>query len=80
MQFRKETIKEVNSYCDTTLTSDMTFAQAVDNIDAANNSYFYVSMAKEDVVEAINNEPELTEYLKLNNVYIKELGIYISLT
>jgi hypothetical protein len=37
-------------------------------------------MAKEDVVEAINNEPELTEHLKLNNVYIKDLGIYISLT
>ena len=33
MKFRKETIKEFNSYCDTTLTEDMTFYEAVDNIE-----------------------------------------------
>ncbi len=42
MEFRRETIKEFNSYCDTTLTEGMTFSEAVDNIDAADNSYFYV--------------------------------------
>ena len=46
MKFREETIQEFNSYCDTTLTKDMTFAEVVDNIDSANNNYFYVSMCK----------------------------------
>jgi len=79
MRFREETIQEFNSYCDTTLTKDMTFVEVVDNIDDANNTYFYVSMCKDDVVEAINNEKEITEQLDLNKVYIKEVGVYIAL-
>jgi len=79
MKFREETIQEFNSYCDTTLTKDMSFHKAVDNIDTANNNYFYVSMCKEDVVEAINNEKEIADQLDLDMVYIKEVGIYIAL-
>jgi hypothetical protein len=79
MEFREETIQEFNSYCDTTLTKDMTFAEAVDDIDSANNNYFYVSMCKDDVVEAINNEKEITDQLDLDKVYIKEVGVYIAL-
>ncbi len=79
MKFRKETIQEFNSYCDTTLTEDMTFAEVVDNIESANNSYFYVSMCKDDIVEAINNEKEIADQLDLDKVYIKEVGVYITL-
>jgi len=79
MKFREETIKEFNLYCDTTLTEDMTFAEVVDNIDSANNSYFYVSMCKDDVIEAINDEKEIADQLDLDNVYIKEVGVYITL-
>ena len=79
MEFREETIQEFNSYCDTTLTKDMTFAEAVDDIDSANNKYFYVSMCKDDVIEAINNEKEIADQLDLDKVYIKEVGVYIAL-
>jgi hypothetical protein len=79
MDFREETIEEFNSYCDTTLRKDMTFAEAIDDIESANNSYFYVSMRKEDVEEAIVNEQEIADQLDLDKVFIKDLGIYIAL-
>ena len=79
MDFREETIKEFNSYCDTTLRKDMTFAEAIDDIERANNNYFYVSMRKEDVEEAIVNEQEIADQLDLDKVFIKDLGIFIAL-
>ena len=79
MKFREETILEFNSYCDTTLGADMTFAEVVDNIESANNSYFYISMSKDDIVEAINNEKEIADQLDLDKVYIKEVGVYVTL-
>lgn len=79
MSFREQTIKEFNSHCDTTLTESMTFAEIVDNIDAADNVYFYISMCEEDVDEAIENEKELVSQLELELVYIKEVGVYIAL-
>ena len=79
MDFREETIKEFNSYCDTTLRKDMSFAEAIDDIESANNNYFYVSMRKEDVEEAIANEQEVADQLDLDKVFIKELGIFIAL-
>ena len=79
MDFREETVEEFNSYCDTTLRKDMTFAEAIDDIESANNSYFYVSMRKEDVEEAIVNEQEIADQLDLDKVFIKDLGIYIAL-
>ena len=42
MKFREETIQDFNSYRDTTLTEAMTFSEAVENIENANNSYFYI--------------------------------------
>ena len=79
MDFREETVEEFNSYCDTTLRTDMTFAEAIDDIESANNSYFYVSMRKEDVEEAIVNEQEIADQLDLDKVFIKDLGIFIAL-
>ena len=79
MDFREETVEEFNAYCDTTLRKDMTFAEAIDDIESANNSYFYVSMRKEDVEEAIVNEQEIADQLDLDKVFIKDLGIFIAL-
>ena len=79
MNFREETIQEFNSYCDTTLREGMTFAEAIDDIESANNNYFYVSMRKEDVEEAIVNEQEIADQLDLDKVFIKDLGIFIAL-
>lgn len=78
-EFKTETIEVFNSYCDTTLTENMTFQEAVDNIESANNNYFYVSMNSQDVIEAIENEKEIAMQLDLDLVLIKELGIYIAL-
>ena len=79
LTFRTETPKEFNSYCDTTLTDDMTFSDAVDNIERANNNYFYVSACKDDVIKAINNDLEIAEQLDLDLVFIDEIGVYIAL-
>ena len=79
MKFREESIEMFNSYCDTTLQKTMTFQEAIDNIESANNSYFYVSMREEDVLEAIENEKEIAEQLDLDLVFINELCIYIAL-
>lgn len=79
MKFREESIEMFNSYCDTTLQKTMTFQEAIDNIESANNSYFYVSMREEDVLEAIENEKEIAEQLYLDLVFINELCIYIAL-
>jgi len=79
MKFREETIQEFNSYCDTALTEDMTFAEVVDNIESANNNYFYISMCKDDVVEAIDNEKEIAEQFDLDLVYLLLQGIAIVL-
>lgn len=79
MKFQEETIEEFNFNCDTNLKKSMCFDEAVENIEKANNNYFYVSMDKKDVIEAIENEKEVASLLDLNKVFIKELGIYIAL-
>ena len=79
LKFRKETIQEFNSYCDTTLTEKMTFAEVVENIENANNSYFYISLSQNDVIEAINNEKEIACQLDLDLVYLLPQGIAIAL-
>ena len=79
MKFREETIQEFNSYRDTTLIEYMTFANAVENIENANNSYFYISLSQNDVIEAINNEKEIAEQFDLDLVYLLPQGIAIAL-
>ena len=77
--FRTETIKEFNRYRDTTLTENMTFTEAVENIESANNNYFYISLCQNDVIEAIENEKEIAQQLDLDLVYILPQGIAIAL-
>lgn len=79
MKFRQEKIAGFNSYCDTNLQKEMTFDEAMENIEDANNRYFYVSMEKDDVIEAYYNEENIARQLELEPVYIIELGIYILL-
>jgi hypothetical protein len=79
MNFREETIQRFNFLCDTTLNESMSFQEAVDNIENADNNYFYVSMCENDVIQAIEAEKEIAEQLDLDKVFIKELGIFIAL-
>jgi hypothetical protein len=79
MKFREETIQEFNSYRDTALTENMTFSEAVENIENANNSYFYVSLSQDDVIKAIDDEKEIAEQFDLDLVYLLPQGIAIAL-
>jgi hypothetical protein len=79
MEFTEQSIETFNLYQDTFLTKDMTFEEAIDVIEQCNNNYFYVSMDKNDVIEAYENEKDIAEQLELDPVYITELGIYILL-
>lgn len=73
MKFRTMSIKDFNKQCDTTLKSNMSFADAVDNIDRNNNNYFYVSMCENDVLDAIETEKELAEQLDNYNKVENEI-------
>lgn len=79
MKFRKETVQKFNSYRDTSLTEEMSFAEALENIENANNSYFYASFSQNDVIEAINDEKDIADMLELDLVYLVPQGIAIAL-
>lgn len=69
---------DFNSVMDTDLKSNMTFAEAIDEIESKEVSYFYVYMDENDVLEAIENEKEVAEALDLRLTFIEDLGIYIA--
>jgi len=77
-QFEDYSIKTFNLVFGTDLHENMTFQQAIDNIEEEAVSYFYVSMCEEDVLEAIENEKEVAEALDVRLIYIEELGIFIA--
>ena len=79
MKFIQETVKEFNLYYDTNLVENMTFSEIVKNIEGSNNDYFYISMCKNDVIEAVNDDKEIAQLIKFSPIYIKELGVYILL-
>lgn len=79
LKFKEQTIEEFNLFQDTSLTEDMTYHEAIDEIERCDNRYFYISLNDEDVQEAYENEYEIVRQLEIDPVYIKELGIYIAL-
>lgn len=79
LKFNTQSIKDFNFHQDTLLREDMSFHEAIDEIERCDNKYFYVSMDDEDIQEAYENEYEIAKQLELDPIYIKELGIYIAL-
>jgi hypothetical protein len=77
-QFEDYTTEVFNLVFGTDLHSEMTFQQAIDNIEEEEVSYFYVSMDDKDVLEAIENEKEVVEALNVRLIYIEDLGIFIA--
>ena len=71
-------IEDINRMFETDIKASDTFSEAVDKIDDANGSYFYVSMNKQDVLNALSCEPELEKALELQFILIDEIGIYIA--
>jgi len=77
-KFEDYSVKTFNLVFGTDLHENMTFQQAIDNIEEEEVSYFYVSMDDEDVLEAIENEKEVAEALNVRLIYIEDLGIFIA--
>lgn len=77
-KFEEYSVKTFNLVFGTDLQENMTFQQAIDNIEEEEVSYFYVSMDDEDVLEAIENEKEVAEALNVRLIYIEDLGIFIA--
>lgn len=78
MNFENWTIREFNDTFGTELTNTMTFDEAMTHIENEEINYFYTSMHKDDVLEAIEAEKEIAEQLDLSLLYITNLGIYIA--
>ena len=76
--FENYSVKTFNLVTDTDLKTNMTFQQAIDEIDDKEVSYFYVSMCEEDVLEAIDSKKDVAEVLDLKLIFIEDLGIYIA--
>lgn len=81
MKFDKMSTSEFNSIFETTLEKSMTWDEVIKDFDKNElDDYFYVSMAKEDVMEAIENkDKELIEQLNLWLIYIEQVGVYIAI-
>ena len=77
-EFRVWDTGDFNCVMDTDLKTNMNFQQAIDEIEKAEVSYFYVSMCEEDVLEAVENEKDIAEALDLRFILIEDLGIYIT--
>lgn len=69
---------DFNSVFDTDLKTNMTFQEAIDEIEKEEVNYFYISMNEKDVLEAIENEKEIADILDLRLTFIEDLGIYIA--
>ena len=77
-EFKVWGVEDFNCVMDTDLKTNMNFQQAIDEIEKAEVSYFYVSMCEEDVLEAVENEKDVAEALDLRFILIEDLGIYIA--
>ena len=77
-EFRVWGTGDFNCVMGTDLKTNMTFQQAIDEIEEAEVNYFYVSMCEEDVLEAVENEKDIAEALDLRFILIEDLGIYIT--
>jgi hypothetical protein len=78
MDFTEWTLEEFNRMLDTNILPTDTFAESVDKIDEAEASYFYLSMNKQDLIEAINDERIVFDLLKCNLIFVKEICLFIA--
>ena len=76
--FTDLSINEFNAQFGTLLTKEMSFEEATKNIEDNNISYFYISMCPEDILNSLAYEREMAEMLKVENIFIKDLGIFVS--
>jgi hypothetical protein len=78
MDFTEWTLEEFNRMLDTNILPTDTFAESVDKIDEAEASYFYLSMNKKDLIDAINAERVVFDLLGCNLIFVKEICLFIA--
>jgi len=76
--FEDYSLKDWRDNTDCILHKDMTFFEAVEEIEKKEVSYFYISMSADDVIDAMQNEEDMADMLGLHLIYIVNLGIYIA--
>ena len=72
-------IETFNSLYGTALTPDMLYGDVVYEIEDKNVEYFYISMNPKDVSEAIADEPEVAKSMKVETVFLEDVGVFIAL-
>jgi hypothetical protein len=77
-EFDKWDLEEFNRLTEADILPEDSFQEIVDKIEKEEINYFYISMNKEDVLEAIEAEKEIAEALDVRLLFIDEIGIYIA--
>lgn len=75
-QFEQMTIEEFNSKYRLNATKEMDIEEFTDYIEGNDLSYFYASYNDEDVVNAVKDEWEVAEKLKIDYLCVE--GLYIA--
>ena len=79
LEFEEWTLVEFNNLLVNEILATDTFAEAVDKIESEDLNYFYVSMNKEDVEDAVDCEKEIADQLKLRYVFVVDICMYIAI-
>lgn len=76
-KFEKLTLEEFNMKYQVSATSEMTIERFTDYLEENELSYFYASYSANDVLEAIQEEWDVAENLKIE--YLCVDGLYIAI-
>lgn len=77
-EFDKWTLEEFNRLTEANILATDTFQEVVDKLETEEINYFYISMNKDDVLEAIEAERDMAEALDIRLLYVEEIGVYIA--
>lgn len=73
-EFQTMSLEAFNKLCGTDIQATNTFYEVIDKVERGHNSYFYVSMCEDDVLQAIEDEREVAESLKINLIFVNDIG------
>lgn len=79
MEFRDLSLKDFNQYRDTALTECMGFEEIAQHLEDRGESFFYISLAQDDVTDAIKEEQEIADQFDLDLIYILPQGVAVAL-
>lgn len=78
-EFQTMSLEAFNKLCGTDIHATNTFYEVIDKVEREHNSYFYVSMCEDDVLQAIEEEKEVAESLNLYLIFVYDIELYIAL-